>query len=224
MGSSNTSHCEDYTVLPVHQHGSLMGNVCVLLNEEWPRSTTARMRTLQASCEEFPACLALVEQSRPDTVVGHAKLSPVPDRDDALFVESVVISPKLRGRGLGRHLMQLAEEYAASRGCRQLYLSTHDKQRFYARLGYTPCAPVATFGGSRRLLKTAEAGSPRITSATTDRTAASGPPTAPAPPPPPPAGGGGPPPPPPPPPPAPTGKRPAQDQPTKEFMMKMLAD
>ncbi|KAF0290995.1 N-acetyltransferase 6 [Amphibalanus amphitrite] len=142
MGSSNTSHCEDYTVLPVHQHGSLMGNVCVLLNEEWPRSTTARMRTLQASCEEFPACLALVEQSRPDTVVGHAKLSPVPDRDDALFVESVAVPDGVLSVGS-----------AVSRGCRQLYLSTHDKQRFYARLGYTPCAPVATFGGSRRLLK-----------------------------------------------------------------------
>ena len=55
------------------------------------------MRTLNASCDNFPVCLALVEHSQPDTVVGHAKLSPLPDRDDALMVESGEQLPGLWG-------------------------------------------------------------------------------------------------------------------------------
>lgn len=43
-----------------------------------------------------------------------------------------------RGRGLGRMLMQAAEEEARQRGCEQVVLSTHTLQapKFYERLGY----------------------------------------------------------------------------------------
>ncbi|XP_037072548.1 N-alpha-acetyltransferase 80-like [Pollicipes pollicipes] len=233
MGSSEDER-KDFAIFPVHERADLMEGICSLLNEEWPRSVTARMRTLRASCSEFPTCLALVKQSEPSTVIGHAKLSRVPDEDDALFIESVIICPRVRGQGLGKRLMRLAEEYAASRGCRQLLLSTHDKQTFYSRLEYIPCPPVQTFGGSRRLLQATAGISDRGHPPASEGAPAKLTPSPAGPPcgysPPPPSGGPAeppplPPPPPPPPPPPVNGvlrsaARPAL--PPKVFMKKVL--
>ena len=50
---------------------------------------------------------------------------------------TVIVPPDLRGRGLGRRVMEEAERYAASVGNETMHLSTHDKQSFYTHLGYT---------------------------------------------------------------------------------------
>lgn len=58
-------------------------------------------------------------------MVGHARLWKVVGHADAALVESVVVTPELRGRGLGRRLMELSEQHA--RGCdenRQFYSSS----------------------------------------------------------------------------------------------------
>lgn len=51
-----------------------------------------------------------------------------------------------RGKGYGRTLMEKTELYARSRGFKRLCLTTHDKQNFYAHLGYVLSTPVQNAG------------------------------------------------------------------------------
>jgi len=62
-------------------------------------------------------------------------------RADHLYVENVAVDPGAQGRGLGRALMEFAEQEAARRGLNRMALVTHEamteNQAIYARLGYT---------------------------------------------------------------------------------------
>ncbi len=55
-----------------------------------------------------------------------------------LFVHLLVVPETLRGQGLGRQLMAMAEDEARQRGCHGAWLDTFDFQArpFYERLGF----------------------------------------------------------------------------------------
>jgi len=55
-------------------------------------------------------------------------------------VEVLWVSEPLRGKGLGRTLLEAAEAEARERGCSSIVLSSHEFQApgFYASLGYHP--------------------------------------------------------------------------------------
>lgn len=59
---------------------------------------------------------------------------------DHLLVENVAVSPSFQGRGLGRRLMALAEQLAASSGFAEVRLYTNkrfaENVELYLRLGY----------------------------------------------------------------------------------------
>lgn len=57
-----------------------------------------------------------------------------------------MVSKVQRGKGYGRTLMQETERYAKTRGFKRLCLTTHDKQYFYALLGYVLSTPVQNAG------------------------------------------------------------------------------
>ncbi|XP_061908255.1 N-alpha-acetyltransferase 80 isoform X1 [Entelurus aequoreus] len=135
-------------VTPIHLRPDLLVPCADLVNSEWKRSQAARVHSLQKSCPDFPVCLLLLLQGpqEAERLLGHARLSRVVGHDHSLFVESVVVSKAERGKGYGRTLMEETELYARSRGFKRLCLTTHDKQRFYARLGYTLSTPVQSAG------------------------------------------------------------------------------
>jgi GNAT superfamily N-acetyltransferase len=60
--------------------------------------------------------------------------------DDAMLIENVAIHPAQHGTGLGRRLMEFAEQQARERGLRRLALYTNElmaeNQAIYAHLGY----------------------------------------------------------------------------------------
>ncbi|XP_061760860.1 N-alpha-acetyltransferase 80 [Nerophis ophidion] len=143
-------------VTPIHLRPDLLLPCADLVNSEWKRSRAARVHSLQKSCPDFPVCLLLLLQSprEAERLLGHARLSRVVGQDDSLLVESVVVSEAERGRGYGRTLMEETELYARGRGFKRLCLSTHDKQRFYAHLGYTPSAPVQNAGAMASFVPT----------------------------------------------------------------------
>jgi ribosomal protein S18 acetylase RimI-like enzyme len=62
-------------------------------------------------------------------------------REGHLLVENVAIHPDAQGRGLGRALMEFAEQEAARGGFTRMALVTHEamteNQAIYSRLGYT---------------------------------------------------------------------------------------
>jgi GNAT superfamily N-acetyltransferase len=72
-----------------------------------------------------------------DPVAGLIVLIPEPD---SLLIENVAVNPDAQGTGLGRQLMEFAEQEAARRRLTRVRLYTHEvmteSQAVYARLGY----------------------------------------------------------------------------------------
>jgi ribosomal protein S18 acetylase RimI-like enzyme len=62
-------------------------------------------------------------------------------REGHLLVENIAVHPDAQGRGLGRALMEFAEQEAGRRGFARMALVTHEamteNQAIYARLGYS---------------------------------------------------------------------------------------
>lgn len=137
---------ESLAVFAVHKYPQFKKQCCNLVNEEWPRSETARMLSINASCDKMPTCLILVQDNK--EVIGHCKLTPIPSIKESCFVESVVISKKLRGQKLGTFLMQACEEYCKSvLNLKFIHLSTKGQENFYRKLGYAECEPISIYGG-----------------------------------------------------------------------------
>lgn len=136
---------------PLHTMPKYFQECAEVLNEEWKRSLTARLHSLKKSCDTFPICLVLLEKDKSDnwSVVGHSRLSKVQGQAaNSCLVESVVVRKSHRGKGYGRIIMERTEEFAASKGYKIMYLTTHDKQDFYKHLGYEFCSPIISFDSS----------------------------------------------------------------------------
>lgn len=140
--------CAVVRIEPLHERWDLVEACAELLNAQWQRSMGARIHSLRQSSHSYPVCLLLLKgewRSQDEKVIGHARLSRVLG-SRSLFVESVVVSSMLRGKGYGRILMEAVERYAKGRGCTRLCLTTHDKQHFYAHLGFVLSKPVQSVG------------------------------------------------------------------------------
>jgi GNAT superfamily N-acetyltransferase len=74
-----------------------------------------------------------------------------------LYVQLLVVPEALRGQGVGRQLLQMAEAEALRRGCHGVWLDTFSPQAqgFYESLGYQAFAALADFpmGHSRTFLR-----------------------------------------------------------------------
>ena len=144
-------------LIPLHSsvakdHSVIRSQCTYILNFEWPRSETLRHRTLDSSRPDLPMCLALVQWfDAVPAVLGHCRLSKILSDPDAVYLESVIIHPDLRGQGIGKYLMLLVESFCTERGFTMSYLTTTDQQIFYSKLGYAFCEPVMAYNGNLRL-------------------------------------------------------------------------
>jgi GNAT superfamily N-acetyltransferase len=79
-----------------------------------------------------------------------------------LFTQLLLVPLSLRGRGVGREIMRLAEHEASARGCRGAWLDTFEFQArgFYERLGYECFGELCNYptGYSRYFMKKILAG------------------------------------------------------------------
>jgi GNAT superfamily N-acetyltransferase len=64
-----------------------------------------------------------------------------------LFTQVLVVPERLRGRGIGAEIMQLAEQEALDRGCHSAWLDTFEFQArgFYDRIGYECFAELPNY-------------------------------------------------------------------------------
>lgn len=131
-------------IVPLHRRPDLINDCCILLNSEWPRSESARLKCLNGSCDEFPTCLVLVD--RDNRVLGHCKISLIPRLRDSCFIQSVIIDYQRRSQGLGSKLLRGAEEYVAKKGIKNVYLMTKGQEVFYLKNGYKTCDPFRACG------------------------------------------------------------------------------
>jgi ribosomal protein S18 acetylase RimI-like enzyme len=74
---------------------------------------------------------------RDGTIVGVIVLNVT---EEGFVIENVAVAPTERGRGLGRMLLELAEDEAGQAGFTSIYLYTHEKMTenvaLYSRIGY----------------------------------------------------------------------------------------
>ena len=82
--------------------------------------------------------------------IGLIVLIPV---GDSLLIENVAVLPSAQGSGIGRQLMEFAEQRAAALGLKTLILYTNvvmtENLAIYARLGYQETARRSEHGYSR---------------------------------------------------------------------------
>jgi len=155
---------------PSEYKDDIKNQCCEILNDEWPRSETLRLRSLNSSRDDLPLCLALVEwfqnaskdNSKTPCVLGHVRLARIPSKPSAVWIESVVIHPDLRGKGFGKYLMLITEKFAKDQGFVEAYLCTIDRQIFYSRCGYTFCDPVCAYSGNIKLPSGLTASKPKM--------------------------------------------------------------
>lgn len=81
----------------------------------------------------------LVARDEDDTLLGLCRLLPVkPETPNGVQIRQVVVAPGNQGRGIGRLLMQRAEEICREEGVAELFLwSRKPAYRFYEGLDYT---------------------------------------------------------------------------------------
>ncbi|XP_031825626.1 N-alpha-acetyltransferase 80 [Nomia melanderi] len=139
-----TTNDKEYFIIPLHRRPDLIQDCCILLNSEWPRSETARLKCLNASCDEFPTCLVLIDKE--DRILGHCKISLIPRLRHSCFIQSVVIDFQYRSQGLGSRLLRGAEEYVKKKGIKNVYLITKGQEVFYLKNGYKTCDPFKAYG------------------------------------------------------------------------------
>ncbi|CAG0894130.1 unnamed protein product [Cyprideis torosa] len=138
-------------LVPLHERWDLLKAAVSLLNAQWPRSLTARLRTLEKSQDKLPMSLLLVDGEH--GVIGHARLARLPRNPGGCWIESVVIRGDRRGQGFGKKLMLAVEAVARKEpySFQEAFVSTHDQEVFYRRCGYQLCPPVTLFGGAAPL-------------------------------------------------------------------------
>ena len=60
--------------------------------------------------------------------------------DEGFYVDNVSVRPSVKGKGVGRRLLELAESEARRQGYDSIYLATHElmteNRALYARIGY----------------------------------------------------------------------------------------
>ena len=90
------------------------------------------------------------EPGGPEPLTGLIVLIPV---GDSLLIENIAVAPPAQGRGVGRGLMEFAEERAAALGRGRLTLYTNEVMveniAIYARLGYRETERRAVDGYNR---------------------------------------------------------------------------
>ena len=79
--------------------------------------------------------------------------------DEGFLLENVAVDPALKGKGLGRQLIQFAEAEARRQGHASIYLYTHEKmtenQSHYAKIGYVVYARRVENGLARVYMRKA---------------------------------------------------------------------
>ena len=158
---------EEYLFLELNE--KYLTQTTELLNSEWPINFERRYQSLknciptsktnsntklkQNSTAKYnlPISLILVD-IKFDKVIGHSSFDLIATKENCLkyfpYLKSLIIDKSLRGRGLGKKMMQLSERYFIDNYKNNsenkpenanydfIYLITSNQHRFYQSIGY----------------------------------------------------------------------------------------
>ncbi|XP_072045121.1 N-alpha-acetyltransferase 80-like [Amphiura filiformis] len=139
-------------LVPLHSRLDLVQQCVSLLSDEWPSGKHERLEVIESNCPNPPCSLVLLSRQTDgaDEVIGHCRIVPVKDMNHMLYVEQVVIEKAKRGRGFGKRLLEMVEDYCIQFGYKRLFLGTSpDTPKLYLRLGYrfTDLRPIVVGPG-----------------------------------------------------------------------------
>jgi predicted N-acetyltransferase YhbS len=81
------------------------------------------------------------------------------ETDEGFYVDNVSVRPSVKGQGVGRSLLELAETEALRQGYSSIYLATHqlmtENRALYARIGYVQYDQRVVSGYQRVLMRKA---------------------------------------------------------------------
>jgi putative acetyltransferase len=90
-------------------------------------------------------------------LVGTAGYYPISKGDHAVEIRKMYLLPNVRGKGLGRHLLQALEQAIATRGFQQIWIETasvlKEAVKLYEGNGYQPSTEVETQRCDRAYVK-----------------------------------------------------------------------
>eukprot|EP00164_Ancoracysta_twista_P011157 GFYU01017087.1.p1 GENE.GFYU01017087.1~~GFYU01017087.1.p1 ORF type:complete len:222 (+),score=34.51 GFYU01017087.1:101-766(+) len=158
-----------YQVTPLHDASQHSEQAAHLLNQQWSRTLEARLQSLKrpTSCAEkdLPISYVLLEEgvstessksgsSDSVHVVGYCRIDLADGLPNSAVLTSMLVSASLRGKGLGKQMMQAVELHAKMKcDITTFYLSTKDQQVFYEKCGYLPHdTPVSSLGQGRQFI------------------------------------------------------------------------
>ncbi|XP_072045130.1 N-alpha-acetyltransferase 80-like [Amphiura filiformis] len=110
-------------LVPLHSRLELVEQCVSLLSDEWPSGKYERLEVIESKCPNPPCSLILLSRQTDegDTLIGHGRIVPVKDMNDMLYVEQVVIEKAKRGRGFGKRLLEMVEDYCSHLGYKRLF-------------------------------------------------------------------------------------------------------
>lgn len=154
-------------VVKLHEHSEFLGQTAELLNSHWKKSLDTRLSLLKQSNDSFPInfvgfiegkpsliILFIVREQGQPQVVAHVVLLDIVEKSGGIYLESLIVSPNVRGRGFGKQMMEYVEDYARNQGATKMWLNTKDKQQFYQYLGYKDSGYVSPVRESQKFLGT----------------------------------------------------------------------
>lgn len=116
-------------------------------DEDFRKYIARRLRMDGAGVEamtEQPNAIPLdisLDDSEGDVVAGIAAMTC----KHTLYIEMLWVHRSLRGQGIGRRLIQKAEDIAIQRGCTRARVSAVHGVSFYEYAGYTVCGKLQQF-------------------------------------------------------------------------------
>lgn len=103
-------------LVPFVERTDLTDECIELINQEWPRSDTARKLSLERSSNHDPPMAFVLLNADDKSLVGFARFLHILNyAGKAALFETVVIKRELRGKGLGKVLMELLKTKAKER-------------------------------------------------------------------------------------------------------------
>ncbi|WP_448955858.1 GNAT family N-acetyltransferase [Labrys neptuniae] len=158
MADRNTDASQDgalaYTYLV--DHPQMLPTLSALLHAQWgdrafcaSRAGIEKRFIARMHRDAVPFTLIALEPASPDRLVGTASISlhELPEFSDRRFwLSEVCVDPAMRGRGMGRRLVEMCQSRAAELGVARLNLYTFSQTKFYESLGWQQDASVVLEG------------------------------------------------------------------------------
>lgn len=129
--------------------------VAKLIESQWKKGLAYRINrltTFNTSPSPFSAFPQNFCLSSEEKVVAQVTIKRVlPPKESYLYMESLVVEEKERGKGYGKKLVDFLIAQGPQHGFTGIVLKTMHAKGFYEKLGFQPCLPMHIQQGKKKL-------------------------------------------------------------------------